>query len=285
MKKIFFVLFLLGTLNSYCQQKAFKAAVYGKGQPVILIPGYACSGAVWNETVSNLKATYQLHVLTLAGYAGVPAIDSPMLQTVKKALIGYIKENHLDKPVLIGQGLGAFMCLWVASEEPSLFSKILCVAGVPFFAAIPDASISAQQIKNNPAYTAATLATNFEKMPRKTFSENQFKKIKTMVGDTAHARLITSWAIESDRKTLGYTYAEMASIDLREDISKISIPVLVLGRTYGTKEASLKIYNDQYKRLPNKSIIIAPTKDFIMYDDPLWFREQVKNFLTNDIKN
>ena len=124
-----------------------------------------------------------------------------------------------------------------------------------------------------------------EKMPEKAFAEIQFKKIKTMVGDTAHARLITSWAIESDRKNLGYTYAEMATIDLRQDISKINIPVLILGRTYGTKEASLKIFSDQYKRLPNKSIIIAPTKDFIMYDDPLWFREQVKNFLTNDIKN
>ncbi|MDQ6901769.1 MAG: hypothetical protein M3139_02010 [Bacteroidota bacterium] len=98
-------------------------------------------------------------------------------------------------------------------------------------------------------------------------------------------RLITSWALESDRKTLGYTYVEMATTDLRQDISKINIPVLILGRTYGTKAASLKIFNDQYKALPNKAIIIAPTKDFITYDDPLWFRVQVKNFLTNDIKN
>lgn len=285
MKKIFFILFMFGAMNSFCQRKAFKAEVYGKGQPIILIPGYACSGAVWNATVASLKANYQLHVLTIAGYASVSAIDSPILKTVKNELIQYVKENHLNKPVLIGHGLGVFMCLWAASEEPFLFSKILCVNGVPFISGMPNASINVQLIKNNPYYNAETLAKHFEKMPDNAFAEIQFKKIKTMVGDSAHARLITSWAIESDRKTLGYTYVEMAATDLRQDISKINIPVLILGRTYGTKEASLKLFSDQYMRLPNKSIIIAPTKDFIMYDDPIWFREQVKNFLTNDIKN
>ena len=285
MKKLFFVLFVFGAMNSFCQQKAFKVKVYGNGQPIILVPGYACSGAVWDATVASLKENYQFHVLTLAGYAGVAAIDTPILQSVKNGLIQYVKENHLKKPVLIGHGLGAFMCLWVASEEPLLFSKILCVDGVPFISGLPNESISAEQIKNNPSYHAENAAKDFEKTPDKTFAENQFKKIKAMVGDIVHARLITSWAMGSDRKTLGYTYVEMATTDLRQDISKINIPVLILGRSYGTKEASLKIFSNQYKRLPNKSIIIAPTKDFIMYDDPLWFREQVKNFLTNDIKN
>ena len=72
----------------------------------------------------HLKGNYQLHVLTLAGFAGVPPIDTPILKTVKNEIIKYVKENHLNKPVLIGHSLGAFMSLWVASEEPSLFSKV-----------------------------------------------------------------------------------------------------------------------------------------------------------------
>ncbi|MDQ6901770.1 MAG: hypothetical protein M3139_02015 [Bacteroidota bacterium] len=49
MKKIIFILFMFAAMNSFCQQKSFKVEVYGKGQPIILIPAYACSGAVWND--------------------------------------------------------------------------------------------------------------------------------------------------------------------------------------------------------------------------------------------
>ena len=272
-------------VSAYCQQKAFKVDVYGNGQPIILIPGYACSGDVWNATVDNLKSKYQLHVFTLAGFAGVPAIDTPILKTVRNEIIQYVKENHLNKPVLIGHSLGAFMSLWIASEEPSLFSKILCVDGVPFISAMLNPSITSEQIKNNPAYNAEAVADKFKSMPDKEFEDNQFKAMLNMVSDSAHARLITKWAVASDRKTLGYTYVEMSTTDLRKDIAKITIPVLILGSTYGTKETSQKILNEQYSSLRNKTIIIAPTKHFIMYDDPVWFREQVKNFLANGLAN
>lgn len=49
------------------QQKVFSVTVTGKGQLVILIPGFSCSGDVWKETVNHLKNKYQCHVLTLAG--------------------------------------------------------------------------------------------------------------------------------------------------------------------------------------------------------------------------
>lgn len=270
-------------VSAYCQQKAFKVEVYGKGQPIILIPGYSCSGDVWKETVDNLKGNYQLHVVTLAGFAGVPAIGTPILKTVKNELIKYVVENHLNKPVLIGHSLGAFMSLWVASEEPSLFSKILCVDGVPFISSMSNPSITSEEIKKDSAYNAEAIANNFKNIPEKEFEGNQFKAMLNMVSDSAHARLIAKWSAASDRKTLGYTYVEMATTDLRKEIAKINIPVLVLGSTYGTKEMSQKILSEQYSLLPNKTIIIAPTKHFIMYDDPVWFREQVKNFLINGL--
>ena len=270
--------------HSFCQQKAFKAEVYGNGQPIILIPDYACSGDLWKATVDNLKDRYQLHVITIGGFAGVLPIDTPILKTVKNELIKYVKENHLNQPVLIGHGLGAFMSLWMASEEPNLFSKILCVDGVPFLPAMTNPSLNEDQAKkyfNN----GDNVINKLQNTPDKAFEETQFKSMLTMVSDSAHARLITKWSLESDRKTLGYTYVEMNTTDLRDDIAKIKIPVLILGSTYQTKEASLKTLNQQFSLLTNKTIIIAPTKHFIMYDDPLWFREQVKNFLINGLKN
>lgn len=283
MKKLFLSFLIFTTISAYCQHKSFKVEIYGNGQPVILIPGYACSGDVWKATVDNLKTKYQLHVLTLAGFAGVAAIDTPILKTVKNDLIQYVKDNHLNKPLLIGHSLGAFMSLWAASEEPSLFSKIICVDGVPFISAISNPSITSEGIKKNPVYNAEGAANNFKNMSAKQFEDNQYKAMLSMVSDTAHARLIAQWAVASDRKTLGYTFVEMSTTDLRKEIAKINIPVLVLGSTYGTKEMSQKILSEQYKLLSNRKILIASTKHFIMYDDPLWFREQVKNFLINGL--
>jgi len=283
MKTICLFLLIFTPVSAYCQQKSFRVEIYGNGQPIILIPGYSCSGDVWTATVDNLKTTYQLHVLTIAGFAGVPPVDTPILKTVKNDLIKYVKDTHLNKPVLIGHGLGAFLSLWMAGQEPALFSKILCVDGVPFMSAINDPSISAEKIKNNPGYGAAIATGNFNNMAQIKIPDNQLKTMLSMVKDTAHARLLTRWAAESDRKTQGYTFLEMSTTDLRNEIAQITVPVLVLGSTYGTKEISQKIFNDQYRLLRQKRILIAPTKHFIMYDDPLWFREQVKNFLTNSL--
>ena len=272
-------------MNAYCQQKAFKVEVYGSGQPIILIPAYACSGDVWKSTVDALKEKYQLHVLTIAGFAGVPPIDTPVLKTVKNELIQYVKQNHLDKPAVIGHGLGAFMSLWAASEDPSLFSKILCVDGVPHISPTKYPAPSLIDISKEPAYNAETIAYNFADMPGKEFDANQFKAMRNMVRDATHARLITSWTAASDRKTLNSVYAELSAIDLRNSISKIHIPVLILGSNFRTKELSKKLFDDEYSNLPNKLILIAPAKHFIMYDDPVWFREEVKNFLRNGLAN
>jgi N-formylmaleamate deformylase len=285
MKRILLIITILWSPCVHAQQNAFRVNVYGKGEPIILVPGYGCSGEVWKQTVESLKSKYQLHVLTLAGYAGVPPIDSPILATVKSQLIEYVRTNHLNKPVLIGHSLGAFVCLWAASEDPSMFSKVLCVDGVPFVAAISRPGITADQLKNNPSFDEASLAAKYQQMPDKDFEDQQFKTTLNLVGDTTYARQITNWNMESDRKTLGYTYAEMYTTDLREAISAIDIPVLIVGSNYGTVAQSKTMLSQQFSALRNKTIIIANTKHFIMYDDPAWFNSQVKNFLVNGLFN
>ncbi|MEO8764600.1 MAG: alpha/beta hydrolase [Ginsengibacter sp.] len=281
MKKIFFPFLMFSIASAYCQQQSFRVEVSGVGQPVILIPGYSYSGDIWKETVDNLKAHYQLHVITIAGFAGVPAIDTPILKTVKSDLLKYVTDNHLNKPVLIGHSLGAFMCLWMASEEPSLFSKILCVDGVPFISAMMNPSITADQVKKNPAYNVG--ATNFKNIHQKEFADNQLKSLRTLLSDTTQTRLISQWTAAGDRKTLGFTFAEMASTDLRKAIATINIPVLILISSIGAREQSKKTLDQQYALLPDKRIIFPAGKHLGKYNNSLWFREQLKNFLVNGL--
>ncbi|GAB4040210.1 alpha/beta fold hydrolase [Spirosoma jeollabukense] len=262
------------------QPTSFSVTITGKGQSIILIPGYSCSGNVWHETVAHLSDHYQCHVLTLPGFAGVEPIRTPILQTVRDEIIRYIKEKHLGKPILMGHSLGAFMSLWVASTEPALISKLICVDGVPFISAMTNPAIKADSLRKSPVYNPDVVAQNFVNLPTVNYEANMTKSMLTQVSDSSRARQIAHWSALSDRRTLGYTLVEMSTTDLRSDIAAIKSPTLVLGSLYFTSEVTTeRILNEQYKQLQNKTIAVAHTKHFIMYDNPTWFYQQIDQFL------
>jgi len=281
MKKIVcsFFITLLFVHPKAQSSKAFRVSVTGKGQAVILIPGYGCSGEVWKETVEHLKGKYECHVLTLAGFAGVPAIDTPILQSVRNEIIAYTRRNNLHKPILIGHSLGAFMSLWVSSEQPDLFGKVICVDGMPFLSALNDSTANADSIKKNPAFNADAVVKSFESLPDSGFIGNTAKAMAWQVNDTAMARQIATWQYQSNRRTLGLTLVELSATDLRAAIAKIKEPVLVLGSIYFTKENSYKLIGSQFKQLPTATFHVADSKHFIMYDQPQWMYNEMDLFL------
>lgn len=279
-KAMYTFVFSFMFIFSFAQHTAFEVKVTGSGQPIILIPGYSCSGAVWNETVAHLKDKYQLHVLTLAGFSTAkPIQEDEILATVKTQIIQYVKNQKMEKPILIGHSLGAFMALWLESSEPDLFGKAICVDGLPFISAIGNPNATEESVKSNPQLDKATTIKNFENLPNENYVENMTAAMLYQVSDAVRAKEIATWNFQSDRRTLGSTIVEMASTDLRDDIAKIKAPVLVLTSTFGTKEASEKEYNAQYALLTNKTIKVADSKHFIMYDVPEWFYQQMDEFL------
>lgn len=280
-KAIILVLAILAFVNVFAQkQQAFDVKVIGKGQPIILIPGYSCSGDVWNETVEHLKNKYELHVLTLAGFAGVkPIDDEEILKTVRDQIIQYVKDKKLKKPMLIGHSLGAFMTLWLQSTEPDLFGKGICVDGLPFISAIGNPAATVESLKANPQFNKEGVIAYFKSLPNEGYIKNTTKAMMNQVSDSVHAKKIAEWSFNSDRKTLGSTYIEMATTDLRKDIANIKSPILIMASVFQTKENSEKVYSEQYILLKNKTIKVADSKHFIMYDQPQWFFNEMDAFL------
>ncbi|ESU21458.1 hypothetical protein FEDK69T_25250 [Flavobacterium enshiense DK69] len=279
-KLIISLLAILAALNVFSQNKSFEAKVIGKGQPIILIPGYSCSGDVWNETTNHLKNRYELHILTLAGFAGAkPIEDEEILKSVRNGIIQYVKDKKLKKPMLIGHSLGAFMTLWLQSTEPELFGKSICMDGLPFISAVSNPETTAESVKNNPQYNKEAVINNFQSIPNEGYVKNMTKAMMYQVSDSIHAKQIAEWSFKSDRKTLGSTIVEMSTTDLRKEIASIKSPILIISSLWGTKEASEKEYNLQYTELKNKTIKVAESKHFIMYDQPVWFYNEIDTFL------
>lgn len=276
------VALLLVTFLSFAQHAPFEVKVTGKGSPIILIPGYSCSGEVWDETVAHLKDKYELHVLTLAGFGkAAPIASDEILKTVRDGIIAYVKTKKLQKPVLIGHSLGAFMTLWLESTAPDLFGKGICVDGLPFISAISDPTTTVATIKDDPRFNKQNVINKYKTLPNEGYVANMTRAMMFQVNDSVRARQIAEWSFQSDKATLGSTIVEMSLTDLRNDIAKIKSPILVLASTFGTKHKSFEIYNTQYKQLNNKIIKVADSNHFIMYDVPQWFYNEIDAFLNS----
>ena len=86
--------------------------------------------------------------------------------------------------------------------------------------------------------------------------------------------------------------ADLMRIDVREDLSRITAPTLVLGTWAGLHEQLKKYgialaradvvqtFQEQFAKLPKLHFAIAETaRHFIMFDDPQWFFAELDSFL------
>lgn len=267
-------------------KSSFAVKVIGKGPPVILIPGFSCSGAVWDGTVEHLKDRYECHVLTLAGFAGQPRIPAPFLETVRNDLATYIRDHKLDHPVIIGHSLGGFLALWLASQNPDLPGPLVIVDSYPFLPA-----------SFMPTATVETIKAMAEKMrdgmaaaSRPQFVSNSVPQVRMMVTKPADFDRIMTWVKATDPLAGGDAMFDLFSHDLRDDIARIKSPTLVLGtwiayKDYTTSEEVQGRLRKQYAQLKNCQITMAETRHFIMLDDPQWFYQQVDAFLAKPGRN
>ena len=253
-------------------QKPFDVIVKGKGEPILLFPGFACTGEVWDDTVVELSKNYECHIFTFAGFGTVAPIEKPWLIKIKEGVNEYVKNQKLKNPTIIGHSLGGSLGLWLAIEEENPYSKLILVEALPSIGALFMPNFKSEDMvydspRNNQMLQMNTVA--FESMAEQmangmTLNEDKKSQIK-------------NWIIQADRETYVYGYTDLLKLDLRNDIAKINIPVIVLAAThpYG-KEMVEKTYQKQYQNLETYDIeYVENAAHFIMYDNPSWFLKQL----------
>ncbi|GAA4348083.1 alpha/beta hydrolase [Hymenobacter saemangeumensis] len=260
----------------------FTVKVVGKGQPMLLIPGLTCPGAVWDETVAHYQKQYQCHVVSLAGFGGQPAVPgaSPLLLPVRDQLLAYVKAQKLNQPVVVGHSLGGFLALWMSSTQPNALGPLLILDSLPFMSAIQDPSLTAEKVKPR----AEAMRKQMQSGPMPAAARRQM--LAGLITDTARISLADRWGVASDPATVGQAMYELSTTDLRADLARIQQPVLVLGawaayKAYGsTMESTRAIFAQQYAQLPQHRIEMSEAgRHFLMWDDTAWFFTQADSFL------
>ena len=256
--------------------KVIDVKVSGSGKPVILIPGLASPGEVWADTVKHLQSRYQCHVVTIAGFGAMPAVQTEtLLADARDQLISYVQAQKLEKPAIIGHSLGGAIALDIAQRMPQLPGAIVTVDSIPFIAGIMipgvnDAATAKQR--------AGAMRTTIGGQSSEQFAKYQLEvSIPSMVTKAEDIRRIAELCGKSDPAATGKAMAELIGTDLRSDLGKITSPVLVLGAladkvAYVPREAVEQNFRAQYANAKQARFRFFETaKHFIMIDDPAGF--------------
>ena len=262
---------LLGQTKKY----SFEVQKTGKGeQSIIFIPGFASSGEVWNETITKFENEYICYSLTMSGFAGVEPQISPNFKNWVNSISEFIKDNKINKPILIGHSMGGGLALSVASDYPNLISKIIVVDGLPCLQ-----SLSNPSFKSKEEIDCSSTVNQMMGMTNEQFYQMQKISIPRLLEDSTMHEKVLSWSVKSDRKTFAQMYCDFWNTDLREKIKSIECPSLILLESYFVNlKPSIE---EQYKNLKNVDLQFANKGlHFIMFDDKEWYFRQ----LTNNLK-
>ena len=259
--------------------ESFSVEVIGSGKPVLMIPGLMSDARVWRPTAEALASEYQLHLISIAGFAGKPAIEGDLLPKVKQELLQYIAQQKLDKPAVIGHSLGAFMAFNLASSAPDSIGTVVAVDGLPYLA--PVFSRSNDTTTDMMQGQAAFLRQQYQQMSPEQLSAMTAQGLFIQASSEEHQQLVLSMAAASDPKAAGQALYELLTTDLRPAVHTITSKVLLLGaggalRSDAERIQAQQLYQQQLAGISNATLEFHPkARHFIMLDQPDWLTTQI----------
>lgn len=273
-KAILTTVILLFSFLTFSQEYPFSITKTGKGdQALIFIPGFASSGDVWNETVDSLKSDYTCYVLTMSGFAGVPPKDNISFEHWKTEIAKFIKENKINKPIVIGHSMGGGLAMAIAADYPDLLNKFVVVDALPCLFALTNPEF--RSVADN---DCSNLVDQIMKMPEDQFIQMQKMSVARLSTTQSKHNEILDWGLKSDRKTFAQMFCDFSNTDLRQRIKNVRTPSLILLEApFKTIEDSI---NEQYIEMPSAQLKYANQGlHFVMFDDKEWYINQLIDFL------
>ena len=271
----FSVLFLFLVQLTGFSQQTIQVQQNGEGNPILFLPGFANSSEVWKDTQKQLVGNNQIHLVDYAGVNGLAPTESPWLPQVNTALLEYIQSEDLNNLTIIGHSLGGTIALYLAAELKERVKEIILVDALLHTAKLMFPNQTEFQYDN-------PYSTSMMEMDENAFKAMATQQVSMMTFSEDKRPQLVNWILNTDRKTYVNGYIDYLNFNATTYLEQIDCPVLILGATSYGEEQAKHTYKDQYKKLKNYDLKMAPTSaHYIMYDQPEWFYTQL-NLALND---
>lgn len=257
------------------------------GRPIILIPGLEGGSWVWQQAIDHLRKTHVVYAVTLVGFDGVPAPTEggSLFDRADASLLQLIRQEKIDKPVVVGHSLGGTLALRFASEHAGLISGVVAVDGLPVFPGMD---------RLDPKQRAAVAAQTREKMAQLTPEQFKQQALAYMqhigVIDPQLAVRYAPMNARSDIKATAEYMADDLASDLRPGLKNANVPILEIS-PYNAPDFShapmvmseaqkTAYYQSLLANAPNAKVVsISPSRHYVMLDQPAKFQQMLDDFL------
>jgi pimeloyl-ACP methyl ester carboxylesterase len=244
--------------------------VYGRGRPVILLHGWLGSWGLWQETMTFLGQGYRTYALDFWGFGESDKKRNTYYVTDFVSLVDqFMEQMGIMSAPLVGHSMGGTVSLMVSLQYPGRAQKVVIV-GSPIVG-----SSLALPLKFAGRRWIAFMLFNM-------FGAFRFAMKLAAPFISRNPNFPAMMDRDLSRTTLESFLISIASLrrtDLRPDLKRIQIPVMGM---FGNRDniVSPRQWQALQSGVPYAQIErFNNAGHFIMLDEPVMFKQKLKNFL------
>ncbi len=251
----------------------------GSGPDLVLIHGWGAHGGIWSDLAASLAENFRLTIIDLPGLGRSAALDHGF--TLESAITA-IKAVTPEAAIWMGWSLGALITMALALSDKNRVKKMILIGGSPCFA----------KKKDWPFATSSEVLDGFGNMLKTDYRKTLTRFLSLQMGDSIRARevlrtqrqLLFQYG-EPDITALAEMLAVLKETDLRESLSQLDVPTLLI---HGERDTLAPVTAANYleRHLPQARLFKikgAGHVPFLTHVDMCV--QAINEFVNNDISN
>jgi pimeloyl-ACP methyl ester carboxylesterase len=270
---------------------SLQISMYGQlgHQALIFIPGYALGPWEFAREITAYSANYTVYALTLPGFDGRHGAAGPLFQTVTADFWTWLAAQNIGKPIVIGHSLGGSLAILLAEQHSELLKAVVAIDGLPILPGEDEQSTATrEQNAKDMAGAINMLSTSSQ------FADAEATyTLPLMVSSSKDVSGIAG-KVEHDGVDIGTSAAWIAedmNLDLRPDLNKITVPLVVIApyddpidqKTWPTANAKKAYYATLLAGDTTAQVeMISPSRHFVMLDQPQMLDTMLDAFLKTE---
>jgi len=195
--------------------------IYGQGEPVVMLHGWAMHTGVWRDFAQTLAARHQVMCLDLPGH-GLSANISPYtLESIVDTVYAQLPEQAC---VLVGWSLGGNIALRLAEKYPQRVKAVVLIASNPHF-------MQTESWPGMPSQLLQEFVANLQNNTRQTLLRFMSLQVQGRADARASLKQIKRAMQECATPELEVLLAVLKileTVDQRNTLRSLDLPVLMI---------------------------------------------------------